>query len=89
MCIVVTLHRYIVTRFVFFIDFQDKQKKTSSVIYKNSSYCLFYPSKSVSVLSPVIVGMVKSKYPSTMVFGHGFMVIIHPPVAVVSFTFFE
>ena len=88
MCIVVTLHRDIVTRFVFFIDFQDKQKNEFCNL-QNSSYFLFYPSKSELLLSPVIVGMVKSKYPSTMVFGHGFMVIVPHVVAVVSFTFFE
>ena len=83
MCIVVTLHRDIVTRFVFLLIFKINKKKTSSVIYKNSSYCLFYPSNSVPVLSPVIVGMVRSNSPSSILSVHGFMVIPPPPLVVV------
>ena len=46
----------------------------SSVIYKTHHISCFYPSNSEPVLSPVIVGSVKSNSPSSMLSVHGFMV---------------
>ena len=64
------------------IDFQYVNKKNEFCNLQNSSYFLFYPSKSVVLLSPVIVGMVRSNSPTSML---SFTPIITTHIAEIAF----